>query len=371
MSNKTTSPDTGDLALKPVPPCYRPEDHHLAEGRLWQGIPSIERAPSGRLWATWYSGGESEGPDNFALLVTSGDNGHTWSTPKIVIDPPDVVRAYDPCLWLDPTGRLWWTWAQSYSWFDGRCGVWAMTTDQPDDPDASWTEPRRLCNGIMMNKPTVLSSGEWLFPAAIWTSRDIKLPEMASEMYSNVYVTTDEGKTFEHRGGADVPDSLFDEHMVVQRRDGSLWMLVRTHTGLAESTSTDGGRTWSASRTSPIKNPSSRFFIRRLASGRLLLVNHHNFEGRSHLSALLSDDDGHTWPHALLLDERSPVSYPDGTQAEDGRITIIYDRDRTGAAEILLAEFREEDIEAGRPVSNDCKLKHVISALNRPPKETD
>ena len=36
-----------------------------------------------------------------------------------------------------------------------------------------------------------------------------------------------------------------------------------------------------------------------------------SWKGRSHLTALLSEDDGQTWPYYLLLDERNEVSYPD------------------------------------------------------------
>ena len=32
------------------------------------------------------------------VLVTSDDDGQTWSGPRLVIHPPGPVRAYDPCL---------------------------------------------------------------------------------------------------------------------------------------------------------------------------------------------------------------------------------------------------------------------------------
>ena len=69
--------------------------------RLFQGIPGIERAPGGRLWAVWYSGDKREGPQNYVVLTTSGDGGKSWSGPRLVIDPPGFVRAFDACLWLD------------------------------------------------------------------------------------------------------------------------------------------------------------------------------------------------------------------------------------------------------------------------------
>ncbi len=98
-----------DLSLVPPLINTHPGPEYGDETRLFQGIPGIERAVNRRLWALWYAGGPDEpgeGPGNYVLLVTSGDDGQTWSLPKLVIDPPGQVRAYDPCLWHDPTGRL-------------------------------------------------------------------------------------------------------------------------------------------------------------------------------------------------------------------------------------------------------------------------
>ena len=70
--------------LDPMPgPRYSPRL------RVWQGIPSIERTARGRLWATWYGGPIIEGQrgeGNYAVLVTSDDDGRTWSPPVAVYD---------------------------------------------------------------------------------------------------------------------------------------------------------------------------------------------------------------------------------------------------------------------------------------------
>jgi hypothetical protein len=327
--------------------------------REWQGIPGIERTPTGRLWATWYSGGTGEGPDNYVLLVRSDDDGSTWTEPLMVIDPPGKVRAFDPAVWMDPAERLWLFWAQSYELFDGRAGVWAITSGNADGEASQWSEPRRICNGIMLNKPTVLSTGQWLLPAAVWARSTRQ--DMDAERYSNVFVSSDQGATFNLLGQADVPDRVFDEHMIVERNDGSLWMLVRTSYGIGESISEDRGKNWSPGRDSGLGGPCSRFFIRRLQSGRLLLVNHRDFTGRNNLAAMLSDDDGRSWPHSLMLDTRDKVSYPDGVEGPDGTIYIIYDHQRTEARQILLAVVTEEDIIAGEPQSPLCRLQEIVS----------
>jgi len=365
MDRRPAGEEERDLSLQAPALQTDPGPACAAAARRWQGIPGIERAAGGRLWAVWYTGGDGEGPDNYVVLVTSEDDGGTWSGPKLVIDPPGKVRACDPCLWRDPVGGMWLFWAQSYQWFDGRCGVWSVRCEDPDNRRPTWSPPRRIGNGIMLNKPTVLSTGEWLLPAAVWDCEEPKLPDLAGERYSNVICSADQGRTWHRRGRADVPDRTFDEHMIVERRDGSLWMLVRTKYGIGQSVSNDRGATWSPGSPSTIPGPDSRFFLRRLRSGRLLLVNHHRFEGRSHLTALLSEDDGATWPASLLLDARRNVSYPDGVEAGDGRIFVIYDRERQKEKEILLAVFREADVLQGRCVSADTRLKEVVNRAGR------
>ena len=81
---------------------------HGPETRGFQGIPSLAVAPNGRIWATWYAGKTPcEDHNNYVVIATSGDRGKTW-TERLVIDPDGdgPVRAFDPELWIDPSGRL-------------------------------------------------------------------------------------------------------------------------------------------------------------------------------------------------------------------------------------------------------------------------
>lgn len=371
--------EAAELSLVAATVNLSPGEPYADAARQWQGIPGIARTRNGRLWATWYSGGATEGPDNYVLVVTSDDDARSWSSPCLVIDPPGQVRAFDPVLWVDPRERLWLFWAQSYTQFDGRAGVWAIRCDDPIAAPDSWMAPRRVADGVMMNKPIVLSNGEWLLPTAVWSHLDCKRPDMAALRFSNVTASCDEGETFTLRGGADVSGRHFDEQMVVERVDGSLWMLVRTGEGVGEAVSHDQGRTWQANPLTVLPGPNSRVFLRQLQSGSLLLINHaclawNGVTGalpppeerpqayvRTHLQALISDDDGRTWHGGLMLDERERVSYPDGVQGDDGRIYIIYDRDREGAKEILLALFTEEDVRQGHPVSGDTRLRVLVN----------
>ncbi len=360
-----------------------PGPQYADSERMFQGIPSIAAAPGGRLWATWYGGGLGESSENYVMLATSGDGGETWSPPVLVVDPP--FRASEPALWLDPTGKLWFMFnlypirmsalnrslykeqfgdVAAYNDFIGSfnqaaCQLWVMTADNPDAEKPAWSAPRLIAMETHnMNKPIVLSNGDWLWPSAPLPSGR---PFFPSPLYSE-----DNGTTFSYRG--DVPirreDLSASEYQVVERKDGSLWLLNRVAGGIGESISRDGGRTWTMTENSPIVHTVSRFFITRLQSGSLLLVKHGAIDrdaGRSQLMAFVSDDDGQSWTGGLMLDERQGISYPDGVQSDDGMIRIIYDYSRHVEKEILVAQFTEEDVRAGEAVSGKARFRMLVN----------
>ena len=233
----------------------------------------------------------------------------------------------------------------------------------------------------MLNKPTVLSTGEWLMPCSLWADVFSELagpghPELADEVGANVYISRDQGKTFEHLSCANIPGRVYDEHFIIELRDGRLWMLTRTLYGVGQAFSSDRGRTWENIGPSGHTGPNSRFHIRRLSSGGLLMVNHVNptnamsdkpWKRRDNLMAMISKDDGETWIGGLMLDTREQVSYPDAFEAPDGRIFVIYDRERYNAKEILMAVFRPEDVEEGMLVSADARLRAVVNQAGGEP----
>jgi len=79
--------------------------------------------------------------------------------------------------------------------------------------------------------------------------------------------------------------------------------------------------------------------------------------------AFVSDDDGETWQGGLMIDEREKVTYPDGVQSADGTIYIMYDHNRTPDGAILITTFGEEDVRAGKPVTDKVRLRVEIDRL--------
>lgn len=352
-----------------------PDASYSETARSWQGIPGIERASNGRLWSTWYTGDVGEGAiGNYAMVSTAADVGQKWSRP-FAIQGPQGTRIGDPLPWIDPKGRLWIFYAQFTEKTDSSPslrGTFAIRTDDPKVESPKWTGPFLVkADGILFGKPIIRKDGAWVAPYyvnGLW--RDSA--EVAGKE-TGTLISTDEGTTWNWLGGTTIPEGLlnFSEATLAQRKDGSLWTVIRTSVGLYESSSADGGKTWSAA--TPMsgfeKGPSTRACMQRLASGAYVLVYHDappnkaGGYGRARMTVWLSDDEGRTWPHKLLLDERTRVSYPDATQAPDGRIFITHDfgRYQPGEKSILFSVVREADIRAGRIVSPDAKLKQQVN----------
>jgi hypothetical protein len=349
-----TDDDGGPRVYEANPPTLIPNPggtaDHARTSRTCTGVPSIAVSRGGRLWVAWFSGttpGEiiERCPHAYVVVSTSGDGGETWKE-VLAIDPdgPGPLKAYDPRPWIDPDGRLWVFFTLPYPLHKH---AWAITAEDGDRESPAWSPPRPVFEGVLLNKPTVLADGKWLFPT--YARRPNNMAAILA------HVSRDRGRTFALEGRCEASWDLFpSEPMVVERKDRSLWMLVRTNLGIGESVSKDGGSTWSSLDVPAIRHTPSRFFIGRLPSGDLLLVKHLGIDDdplsagkgrqRRELTAFISQDDGNTWCGGLVLDDRVGCSYPDVQQVADGTIYACWDFMRSNEQEVWMTTFREDDV---------------------------
>lgn len=165
------------------------------------------------------------------------------------------------------------------------------------------------------------------------------------------YVSSDDGKSWRasnlidlggvgHHGGVSEPT-------VEEIRDGRLWMLIRTNwSRFWEAFSDDGGLSWRTIRPSRIEASSAPGLLKRLQSGRLILIWNRLYpEGktewplrggdnqwsevpvsnhREELAVALSQDDGASWSDPIVLARRGgdSLSYPYLFEARPGEIWI-------------------------------------------------
>ena len=342
----------------PVIPFDELEPQHLKENREFAAIPTIEVTGT-RLWAGWMSGGDKEPHDeNFSIIAYSDDDGETW-TEYMIMDLCAAGKVMCPVLWCDPHGRLWLLY--------GTGTTWAVYTDNPCDApeDIVWSEPQNIGKYHIPNKPiaierdgveTYLLCGQNMTSYKTITILSAQAPDYKWQLERGSFAKSKNS------------NNLYLEGAIVEKLDGTLWVLTRVEQGhnggVEQAFSTDQSRSWSKLEGDlpyPLQGPGSRFQIRRLQSGNLAWVSHDTTKGRTKLTIWLSEDDGETWPYQLLLDGRSSVSYPDIAQAADGTIYVIYDKGRSKEQEIRMAVFTEEDIKAGAFVTEGAQEKVVVS----------
>jgi len=143
-----------------------------------------------------------------------------------------------------------------------------------------------------------------------------------------------------HHGGVTEPT-------ITEKKDGRAWLLIRTNWGEFWSAySPDSARSWRILQPSGIRASSAPAMLRRLASGRLLLLwNRPLPEGQSkwplsggdglwsetpvsnhreELSLAISEDDGATWSQPVVIAKQKGtwLAYPYVYEHEPGQIWL-------------------------------------------------
>ena len=332
------------------------KDDPRIQGRTWQGVPDITATPDGRvIYASWYGGGVSEEMGNYLTVSISDDGGASWHHDEVALLPkdPKTTRIFDPVLWCDPSGNVHMscqvTISDEAAPIDTHTSLHEMTL-RWDGGKLHCSKPEFMTYGMMKNAPVFLPSGEGLFPIYRCSQNQHSKPIYKENPTRGTFVYVKKGNKYrQYATLPPVDPSLYEyeEHQFATLdSDGKELMCVaRFRGGLRKSFSHDYGRTWSEFEPMPEigESTASRPHLIRLQSGRLLLL-YNNSPVRANMTAALSDDNGQTWPHKLLIDERINTSYPGACQLQDGTILMIYDRDRYGDMDILFTKLTEEDI---------------------------
>lgn len=331
--------------------------------RQFQGIPSIGISSSGVLFSAWYTGPTGEAPGNYVTVAISLDNGTTWRQNELIINPATNVRFFDPTFWNDKYGNLYIGWAKSVgTQWDGKGGVFYSKIDLINDT-IRYTPPKKLADGIMMNKPIGYNNNEgMLFPISVWPWGGADPLNNGAFVYYASY--SDQLKKLIGFHKISSFNTTFpryiDEHMIVQLSDNSFLGFIRGQDGIYSCTSKDAV-TWipTIKFTQLGATTSSRFYVGKLQSGHLLMVkNTSPNPERTNMTAYLSYDDGATWPYSVLIDSRPNISYPDVVQNKAGEICLVTDYLRVPLGEISFWKFTESDI-----VNKNQIDKGVISSL--------
>lgn len=268
---------------------------------------------------TRFTGGGSDHDTADLVSRVSADGGRTWSSrDAVVVANAGGLNVMSVSLLRLQDDRLALFYLEKNALTDCRPVV-RFSSDEA----ATWSEPVEIIPDdqigyYVLNNDRViqLADGRLLAPLALHHRPDWEKPDWNGEV--GVYFSDDSGATWKRSANwRQAHDPVgkrvaAQEPGLVERRDGSLLMYIRTSAGeLYESVSTDRGAGWSAPRPMGVASPQSPATIERLPGGDAPLVmvwNDHAHlpvaqrKARTPLSLALSHDDGKTWSKPTVLE---------------------------------------------------------------------
>jgi alpha-L-rhamnosidase len=272
-----------------------------------------------------FFGGTRERNPDVCIYLCREINGK-WTPPKEVANGiiSDTLRypTWNPVLYQVPDGNLMLFYKVGPS-----PSTWKGMLMFSNDAGETWSDPEPLPEGYIgpvKNKPVLLDNGELI----CGSSTEDKGWKVHFE------ITPDFGKTWTKT------DPINDARVytaiqptILTHKNGQLQSLCRTRNGvIAESWSSDMGKTWTLMQASSLPNNSSGIDAVTLKDGRHLLVYNHvgtpqgsNKGYRTPLNVAISNDGAH-WSAALILEdsEIGQYSYPSVIQSIDGLVHIVY-----------------------------------------------
>jgi sialidase-1 len=276
--------------------------------------------------------------------LRSTDEGRTWSSSALFAEPEKFTVSSERTLlrtregviisaWMNLTERkqpVGWHWGEkTVSWKDF---VLPTYTCRSTDDGKTWETPVKLsdpwCGCIhsliqMRSGRLVLVAQEiipqWRHATVMWVSDDLGKSWQRGDMLDYGVGTHD------HAGSL--------EGSVIERQDGSLYLLLRTESGfLWEATSKDGLK-WAGLKQTTIPSVTCCPQLARLADGRIALLwnaaprhDPKSKTSRVELSLAFSSDEAATWSKPVIVAANyitgGRVSYPYLYERKPGELWI-------------------------------------------------
>jgi predicted neuraminidase len=300
---------------------------------------TIAETKSG-LVAAWFGGTAERNPD-VCIYVARYENGH-WTPPMQVADgvgfATNRLPTWNPVLFQPKNGGL----LLFYKVGPAPASWWGMLITSLDD-GKTWSKPQRLPDGILgpiKNKPVQLSNGDILCGSSTEGDAGWRVHFERTKDFGKTWTATppvNDGKEI----GAIQPSILFRPNGKLQSIGRT------KNDKLFQIWSDDDGLTWGKMTVLDLPNPNSGTDAVTLHDGRQLLVYNHNLrtgsnnKGRSPLNVAVAVDSGN-WPwYAALVLEDDPnapngFAYPAVIQTRDGLVHITYTWERKRIKHVVI-----------------------------------
>ena len=308
----------------------------MKEGVSCYRIPSIVTAANGDLVAAIdervLSCGDLKWNRDINIVVRrSHDNGKTWTGIETVVDFPLGQSASDPSMVVDKeTDEIFLFY--NYMDLDKEKDVYYFHVVSSRDNGKTWSQPRDITSSLSTDdmKPDFkfITSGRGT------CTSDGKLLHTIVNLKKGLYVfgSDDHGKTWYF---IDHPLTPADETKIIELPDGRWMVSSRVNkAGLRYAhVSDDQGHTWTTRPDSALTDPGCNGSILAYSSrrqgddrDRVILSHLADPKDRRNLVVRLSYDNGQTWPYCKTICAGS-AAYSSLTVLDNGDIAIFYEKD--------------------------------------------
>ena len=250
-------------------------------------------------WSEFY-GGHGDGQPAQISAKRSTDGGQTWGEKFILQENVGDCNVMSVSFLRSQSGDILFFYLVKNSWMDLK-----VMMRRSQDEGKTWSEPVQVSSkpgyNVMNNARVIqLKSGRLLAPVA-------HSARASSEDISTVfcYISDDDGCSWRKgRGETGFEEALSQEPGLIERKDGSVLMIIRTALDyICYAESKDGGETWGKPYPSTLVSPLSPASIARIPKRNdLVIIWNNNPNGgragwneRTPLTAAISKDDGVTW----------------------------------------------------------------------------
>lgn len=277
---------------------------------------TIENTPAGLVAA--FFGGSDEGNDDVGIWVCRHD-GKTWGPPVEAANGIESESKRYPCwnpvLFQAPDGPL----LLFYKVGPSPIRWWGMLISSTDNGQ-TWSNPMRLPEGILgpiKNKP-VLVKGQLICPSS--TEHDGGRWQVHMESTPDWGKTWTKTPPL----GDGVEFGVIQPTLVTYPDGKLQILCRSKQRQVVDSWSSDNGKTWSPLATTVLPNPNSGIDAANLKDGSVLLVYNHTQRGRSPINVALSTDGKSWAAGIPLETEKGEFSYPAVICTPDGHAHITY-----------------------------------------------
>jgi len=303
---------------------------------------------SGGLVAAWFGGTRERAPD--VCIYVARHDGQKWLEPVKVADGIQAdgtpLPTWNPVLFQPRGGPL----QLYYKVGPAPKSWWGMMVTSTDNGQ-TWSKPTKLPDGILgpiKNKAIQLSDGTILSPSSTEDSGWKVHMEMSSDNGATWTKTSplNDGKAaklvqptvLDHGNGnlQALCRSGFDAKGQKKPTTDPLAMQVKPN--IYELWSHDNGKTWDAPKITTLPNPNSGIDAVQLKDGRSLVVYNDSIKARNPVNLAISAD-GREWKMVALLEKTADdaqLSYPAIIQTSDGLVHITYTWERKKIRHVVV-----------------------------------